>query len=202
MQVPLPGRLVARPGGAAEDRLPVVRRRVAVAPADVPAATGLRDERFDPPHSTVHTGIIHGGTARNIIPKECYLNWEIRPLPGENADALVKRFTDRCEDYLKDMRKIYSDANIVTRPVSRMTAVTLPAHAGHAGQLVKHCAQSNQEFAVSFGTEAGIFNDYGIPAIVCGPGSITQAHQPNEYISLAQLDEGAAFMMRLADACS
>lgn len=163
---------------------------------------GKRDERFDPPYSTVHTGIIEGGTARNIIPKECRINWEIRPLPGENAEILIKRFHDYAATLLKEMRKTYDKADIVTVPKSRMAAVTLPAHGTSQAQLVKLCAQANQEFAVSFGTEAGVFNDHGIPAIVCGPGNIEQAHKPNEFIDAQQIAKCVEFMLRLCQEVS
>lgn len=163
------------------------------------SGSGLRDERFDPLHSTIHVGIIEGGTARNIIPKECRICWEIRPLPGEDTAPLIARFNEKCETLLKDMQKIYAGAAIVTVPKSRMLAVTLPANATQQAQLVKHCASSNQEFAVSFGTEAGVFGDHKIPAIICGPGSIEQAHKPNEFIEIAQIEKCVEFMEKLSD---
>jgi len=165
-------------------------------------ASGMKDSRFDPPYSTVHTGIIEGGTARNIIPKVCRLNWEIRPLPGENTDLLMQRITAHCDTLKAQMRKTYDKADIITVKKSNMTPVTLPAHATQQAQLVKYCAQANQEFAVSFGTEAGVFGDHGIPAIVCGPGSIEQAHKPNEFIEIAQITKCIEFMLRLIDEIS
>ncbi len=156
------------------------------------ADSGLRDPRFDPVYSTVHVGVIHGGTARNIIPRECHFNWEIRPLPGDDADMLLARFHDYC-------RNTYPAIDIVTQPRSRMNGVTLPAHASEACSMVMRCARSNHENAVSFGTEAGVFNDHGIPAIICGPGNIEQAHKPNEFIETSQLEAGVAFMRRLCE---
>jgi acetylornithine deacetylase len=161
------------------------------------AEKGLRDERFDPPYSTVHTGVITGGTARNIIPKECHFNWEIRPLPGDDAAAILKRFTEHCVLREKEMKEIFPLASIISKPMSRMSGVTLPAHATDSCQLVKRCAHTNQEFAVSFGTEAGVFQDHGVPAIICGPGNIEQAHKPNEFIDIAQIDACVEFMLRL-----
>jgi acetylornithine deacetylase len=161
------------------------------------AASGKRDERFDPPYTTVHVGTISGGTARNIIARECRFQWEIRPLPGDDADALTARFDKRCQELLAGMRKVSPGADISTRSMSRMTGVTLPTEAKAACATVMRCAQTNQEFAVSFGTEAGVFNDHGVPAIICGPGNIEQAHKPNEFIERAQIRECVAFMLRL-----
>jgi len=161
------------------------------------SATGKHDERFNPPHSTVHTGLMHGGTARNIIPRECIFQWEIRPLPGEDYESLIGAYEKHCDTLRTAMKKIYKDADITTRPISRMAGVTLPASANRSCQLVMRSAQTNRELAVSFGTEAGVFNDHGIPAIICGPGNIEQAHKPNESIERAQIRACVEFMLRL-----
>ncbi|MDX1975095.1 MAG: acetylornithine deacetylase [Rickettsiales bacterium] len=161
---------------------------------------GLQDTRFDPPYSTVHVGVIQGGTARNIIPKECRFNWEIRPLPGDDADALFARFERYCSEQRSLIKQRHKEADIITRPVSRMLGVTLPPGSDRYKQLVMQCAQTNQEQAVAFGTEAGVFNAHHIPAIICGPGNIKQAHQPNEFIELSQLASGIDFMERLCEA--
>lgn len=164
------------------------------------AASGNKDPRFDPPSSTVHVGIIHGGTARNIIPRECHFNWEIRPLPGEDADALFQRFDQKCDELRARMKASYDGADIVTEPKSRMSGVTLPAHASESCNMVMRCALTNQQHAVSFGTEAGVFNDHGVPAIICGPGNIEQAHKPNEFIAVSQIEACVAFLRRLCQA--
>jgi acetylornithine deacetylase len=161
--------------------------------------SGKQDPRFDPSFSTVHVGVIHGGTARNIIPKECRFNWEIRPLPGEQADRIYARFEAHCQQKMVMLRARHPDAGIVTRPISHMTAVTLPVHAAESCRQVMHCARSNRELAVSFGTEAGVFNEHGIPAIICGPGNIEQAHKPNEFIATSQIGECVEFMSRLME---
>lgn len=163
---------------------------------------GMRDERFNPPYSTVHTGIINGGTARNIIPKECVFQWEIRPLPGERYEEIVDRHRRRCDELLVLMRKVYKASDISNRPMSHMSGVTLPASADAFCQSVMRSALTNRELAVSFGTEAGVFNDHGIPAIICGPGSIEQAHKPNEFIDPQQIHECIAFMLRLTSEAS
>ncbi len=159
--------------------------------------SGFKDARFDPPHSTVHVGLIHGGTARNIIPKECSFQWEIRPLPGDNPAALLTRFEERCHELMANMQKTSPQAKIVTLPMSHMDGVTLPESAFDARELLMYCAKANAEQVVSYGTEAGVFQNHGIPAIICGPGNIEQAHKPNEYIDPAQIHACVLFMQRL-----
>ena len=161
------------------------------------AASGLRDERFTPPHTTIHTGLIHGGTARNIIPRECIFQWEIRPLPGDNYQRLLDRFHEKCTELQTAMQHIHPQASITSRPISTMAGVTLPASAQSSCHTVMRCAHTNAEHAVSFGTEAGVFNDHGVPAIICGPGDIQQAHKPNEFIELSQIRACIEFMLRL-----
>lgn len=159
------------------------------------ADSGARDTRFEPPHSTVHVGIIHGGVARNIIAKECRFVWEIRPLPGIDPDPWLARFEAYCENHRRQM----PGGSIVTTPVSRMLGVALPAGAQPHLAAVMRAAQTNREHAVSFATEAGVFNAFGIPSIICGPGSIDQAHQPDEFIETAQIDACIDFLRRLVD---
>lgn len=163
------------------------------------SVSGMRDARFNPPYSTVHVGTVRGGTARNIIPRECAFQWEIRPLPGEDYEAIIHGFREQCRVLESEMRKTHAQAGIVTQPKSHMAGVTLPAEAHLYCQLVMRCAQTNHEHAVSFGTEAGVFNDYGVPAIICGPGSIEQAHKPNEFIELSQIRACVEFMLRLTE---
>ncbi len=162
------------------------------------AQSGLRDERFSPPYSTVHTGIIHGGTARNIIPRECRFQWEIRPLPGEKYEVIVQRHEERCRALEEKMRLVHPSCAIHNRPMSHMSGVTLPATAQACCASVMRAGKTNRELAVSFGTEAGVFNDHGIPAIICGPGSIEQAHKPNEFIEPQQVRACVDFILRLA----
>lgn len=164
------------------------------------AAAGQRDERFDPAHSTIHVGLINGGTARNIIPRECRFQWEIRPLPGENFQLLLDRFSTACAELQTEMQKTFPAASITSRPMSTMSGVTLPASAQSSCHTVMRCAHTNSEHAVSFGTEAGIFNEHGVPAIICGPGDIQQAHKPNEFIEMSQIRACIEFLLRLTTA--
>lgn len=163
------------------------------------ASEGPHNTRFEPAHSTVHVGIIHGGVARNIIAKECRLVWEIRPIPGADPDAWLKQFEDYCGNWRTRMKAFSPQADIVTRPMSRMMGVSLPKSAGTDLSRVMRAAQTNDDIAVAFATEAGVFNEFGIPSIICGPGSIDQAHQPNEFIAAGQMHACVDFLQRLTE---
>lgn len=161
------------------------------------ALSGAQDARFDPPHTTVHVGTLHGGTARNIIPLEASFHWEIRPLPTDNADAIFERFKHFSAQLETKMKAVHPECGITTRPISRMTGVTLPDHAAPHCADIMRLAKTNAQLSVSFGTEAGVFNDHGIPAIICGPGDIAQAHKPNEFIEIAQIEACVQMMLQL-----
>jgi len=95
------------------------------------------------------------------------------------------------------MQATCASARIESKPMSRMLGVTLPPHATQHAAAVKRAAGTNQELAVSFGTEAGVFNASGIPSIICGPGSIDQAHKPNEFVEIRQLESCLAFLRKV-----
>jgi acetylornithine deacetylase len=157
--------------------------------------------RFDPPYTTVHVGVIAGGTARNIMAKSCAFNWEFRGLPSldpQEIPARLDRFAN--EVALKRLNRFGEFGRIETK-----LAVAVPGLAPDPGSVAEvlalRLAGRNQTQTVPFGTEAGHYQAAGIPTVVCGPGSINQAHQPDEYITLEQFEAGAAFMRRLAAAC-
>ncbi len=155
--------------------------------------------RFDPPYTTVHVGTIKGGTALNIIPKTCEFFWEFRPLPTEDPDALLERFLHFAEhEVLPDLKAISDDCEIVTRPSAGIPPLA-PLDGSPAETLTLMLAQQNETEAVSFGTEAGIFQGAGVPTVVCGPGNILQAHTPNEFIEVAQIEKCMTFLDRLVD---
>lgn len=159
----------------------------------------LQNRRFDPPYSSIHVGTIRGGTALNIVPRECRFKWEIRPIPDDDVDATVEQFKKFCSDEIEPaMKAIAGDTGIETK-----TGVSIPAlkpDPGSAAEtLVKALTGQNSTEAVAYGTEGGQFQAAGLPTVVCGPGSIEQAHQPNEWISLAQVKAGADFIGKLID---
>jgi acetylornithine deacetylase len=150
-----------------------------------------KDPRFDPPFSTVHVGIIHGGTARNILAKQCVFYWEFRGLPGvaqnlalAHIDAYAARITN-------------PKVRVETQTEAEVPGL-IPAPGSAAEELALKLARAERTVTVSYASEAGQFQAAQIPTVVCGPGSIEQAHQPDEYIEVSELEAGIGFMRRLA----
>ncbi len=154
---------------------------------------------FDPPYTTIDLGIIKGGTANNIIPEYTTIEWGFRLIPDDDADQLQKRVTDFIDKeitpYLQDQSP---ETGVSTEITNRMIAL-IPDEQSPAEQLIRHLTGLNNSDVVSFGTEAGAFQNSGIPAVVFGPGSITQAHQPDEFIEIDQLGQCIDFICKLAD---
>ncbi len=163
------------------------------------AARGDASGRFEPPYTTINVGVIEGGTALNIIPKRCRFSWEYRLLPDQDEDEIAARFEAFAREVLlPEMRAVSADAAIVTEPRARVPG--LRAQEGsEAETLVMALAGTNQTYAASFGTEAGLFQQAEIPAVICGPGDIAQAHKPDEFIALAQVEACEAFLRRLVE---
>ncbi len=157
--------------------------------------------RFDPPYSTVHCGGIHGGTARNILARRCEIIWEYRGLPDAPLDAARRAFDAYAErEVMPRLNRFHAGGRIET--VTEVEVPGLRAEPGSAAEaLALRLAQSNSTVAVPFATEAGRFQAAGIPTVVCGPGSIDQADQPDEYIAVSEIEKGIAFMRRLIDVC-
>jgi acetylornithine deacetylase len=157
--------------------------------------------RFDPPYTTVHVGVIAGGTARNIMAKSCAFSWEFRGLPSLDPQEIPTRLDRFAQEVaLKRLNRFGEFGRIETE-----LAVAVPGLAPDPGSaaevLALRLAGRNRTQTVPFGTEAGHYQAAGIPTVVCGPGSIDQAHQPDEFITLEQFEAGAAFLRRLAAAC-
>ena len=159
---------------------------------------GPLDPRFTPPYSTLHVGKIRGGTARNILARECAFQWEFRGLPGaRTASALAKVAAYVDAVALPRLRRFVSDPTIAT-----ILEVDVPPLAAEPGSTAEALALmlvgSNRAVAVSYATESGHFQAAGIPTVVCGPGSIDQAHKPDEFVAETQLAACLAFLDRLA----
>ena len=157
-----------------------------------------RYEGFDVPFSTASVGQFHGGIADNVVPRDAEFRYEFRNLPTADAALMQKEVLAYAERAEPAMKKIAPETGF-----SFETICEVPAFLGSAGdavtQLAQRLAGTGRTTLVAFGTEAGIFKNAGIPTVVCGPGSITQAHQPDEYVSLEQLARCEAFMKGLAD---
>jgi acetylornithine deacetylase len=160
---------------------------------------GPFDPGFDPPYTTFNVGEISGGTAVNIIARNCRLAWEFRPIPAVDPAAIiaeVERYL--AQDLLPRMRRRAPEAALDLRE-SCVVPPLVPRPGSAAEALVRRLTGANETIGLAFGTEAGQFQEIGIDAIVCGPGSIEQAHQPDEFIELSQIAAGEAFLRRLID---
>ncbi|HCV20890.1 MAG: acetylornithine deacetylase [Arenicellales bacterium] len=151
---------------------------------------------FEPHHSTVHVGIIQGGTALNIISRDCEFVWDIRNIPPDDPQVLVDQFEQYCRDeVLPEMRRRHPDCSITTELLAQAPAFGMSDSPALA--LVQSLTGQSNTGQVSYAAEAGLFQAAGLPVVLCGPGSIDQAHQPNEYISLSQVAAGEAFLRDL-----
>ena len=142
---------------------------------------------FTPPYSTLQIGRIKGGLARNVIADQCVVDWELRPVVPEDG----KFVNESIETYVKDvllpeMKKVYSKANIEKEIIGEIIGFT-KEEKSDAVNLVCNLTGDNSRDVVSFGTEAGLFQEIGISTVVCGPGSIEQAHKIDEHVSFDQL---------------
>ena len=159
-------------------------------------AEGDPTRRFDPPYSTIHVGVIEGGTAKNIIPRRCAFQWETRLLPTAEPDFVPRRFESFARSLEPAMKAVAPEAGIATEAVNSVPGLA-PEKDSPAEHLALHLAGANATHAVSYCTEAGLFQQIGIPAVICGPGSIEQAHKPDEYIDISELRKCEAFMSKL-----
>ena len=159
---------------------------------------GKRDDAYDVPYTTAHVGTIRGGTALNIVPRDCTFDFEIRHLPFDDPDRFIRDVEQFAAGFLPAMHAVDAGTYIEFDNLS-----TLPGFDTHDGSEVTalgHACNATQEVGkVSFGTEASLFHGASIPTIICGPGHIAQAHQPNEWVSLDQIARCEAFMQRLVD---
>jgi acetylornithine deacetylase len=158
---------------------------------------GPFDDSFDPPYTTVNIGTVTGGTAVNIIARQCRLEWEFRPIPGVDPESIRHRFDAFVATaLLPRMRQVAPEADITTQIICAI-APLVPEADSPAEALVRLLTGANQAGGVAFATEGGLFQAAGVPAVVCGPGSIEQAHQPNEFIALTQIEACVDFLRKL-----
>lgn len=151
---------------------------------------------FDPPYTNAHVGTIHGGTANNITAKECSFVMGFRVVPGEDPADYRDAYLAKVAEVEAGMKAVHPEARIEIDPMFSVPGLQ-PENGGEAEMLVRSLTGDNASHKVSYGTEAGQFQEAGYSAIVCGPGSIAQAHQPNEYIEMAEFEAGTKFMQQL-----
>jgi acetylornithine deacetylase len=163
-------------------------------------AIGDATNSYDPPYSTIHVGVISGGTANNIVPKTCSFNWETRLLPTADENYVPDRITALTRKLEPAMKAVSPDAGIAFEQANAVPGLAAEKDSP-AEQLALQCSHSNSTHTVSYCTEAGLFQQAGIPAVVCGPGSIEQAHKPDEFIAVSELRACEVFLRRLAEKC-
>ena len=155
------------------------------------------DPRFDPPHSTVQATVIHGGTAVNILAREAEVTWEYRCLPDRDPANIIARVKERAAaEVLPKYQRRAAEAALYTTLQAHYPGLTMDEDSP-AIRLARELTGANQAEAVAYGTEAGHFQSYGIPAVICGPGSIEQAHRPDEFCALSELEACEAFLRKV-----
>ncbi len=151
---------------------------------------------FDPPFTTCHVGMIEGGTAHNITAKDCHFIMDFRVVPGEDSASWRDAYLAEVRRVEAEMQAVHPDAKIEISKVFDVPGL-VPESDGEAETLVRSLTGDNGSHVVSYGTEAGQFQHAGYSAVICGPGDIAQAHQPNEYVTVAQFNAGHDFMQKL-----
>jgi acetylornithine deacetylase len=159
------------------------------------------DPLFDPPYSTINVGTITGGTARNILARQCVLEWECRFLPAQPARWILERLEQEVEGHILPALRRHAPAASMVTQVDHEVPALVATPGSREESLVLHLARSNHTIGVPFATEAGHFRAAGLPTLVCGPGSINQAHQPDEWLAIEQVDACIAFLCCLAHYC-
>lgn len=162
---------------------------------------GDPENGFDPPWSTVNVGLISGGTQKNIVPSSCEFRWECRPLPMEDIDASFAPYYEFENELRNRMQAAHPSTDIATTLINRVAGLQTPPNS-EVEVLAKRAARRNDTGTVSFASEAGLFQETGVPTVLCGPGSIDQAHKADEFLSIEQLDRGIEFVESLVQAVS
>jgi acetylornithine deacetylase len=165
-------------------------------------AHGARDGAYDVPFTTLHVGTFQGGTALNIVPERAVAVCEVRAIAADDPDAIIADLRDFIATHIDPRMKAVDrqagmDIDVFASIPGLDTAADAPITT-----LAKSLAGRNAHGKVAYGTEAGLFHQAGIPTVVIGPGNIAQAHQPDEYIDIDQLQACGAFIDRLIDACA
>ena len=153
---------------------------------------------FEPPCTTAHVGTVHGGTAENITAKDCRFIMGFRVVPGDDPEVWKARYMDKVREVEAGMKAVAPSAFIKVVPSFGVPGL-VPEEDGAAEAIARRLTGDNAENVVSYGTEAGQFQRGGFSAVICGPGSIDQAHQQNEFIEISQFEAGWAFIEKLVD---
>ena len=166
--------------------------------ADRLAQLETRDYGFKVPYSTLSTGLIRGGIAANVVPKDCEFQFDMRTLPQASPDALYQEIRTQAEQLAREMQAIDPQAGIDLVWTSKTAGLA----ANETDAIVRWAMQLSKNHSVgkvSYGTEAGLFQKMGVPTVICGPGDIAEAHRPNEFVALDQLAQCESFMNRILE---
>ena len=157
----------------------------------------LCDSRFEPPFTTVQTGVISGGRALNIVPAECRFDFEIRSLPAQNPKEVAQKLERYArEEVLPKMHGVDASTDIQFSELSSYPGLDTHSESDAANLAAEVC-ESGEFSTVAFGTEGGLYDAIGIPTVICGPGSMDQGHKPDEFITIEQLEACDAMLARL-----
>lgn len=161
--------------------------------------SGDPENGFTPYYTTVDCGLISGGTAQNIIPALCQFAWGFRNVPGDDTQKLTDEVFDFIEREIEPGLKAVSPSAGVTHELRHYLPAMIPDEQSPAESLLRHLTGLNQSGRVAYGTEAAHFQNAGVPGVIFGPGSIEQAHLPDEYIDVSQMEAGHEFIHQLTD---
>jgi acetylornithine deacetylase len=163
------------------------------------ATHGPRDGDYDVAYTTLHVGKIAGGEVMNIVPNHCSFDFEIRYLPQDDESAIAAKIRSAAERVAASFRHVHAGARFEFQPLQSYPALDTPVDS-EAVHFVRALTGGNSTGKITFGTEGGLFQQaLGIPAVICGPGSIAVAHKPDEYVSAEQLSQCDAMLARLLD---
>lgn len=160
------------------------------------------DKRFHPPHTTIHVGMMQGGIAPNVIADKAHFYWDVRTIPMDDVNSIVKEFEEYCEARESEMKKIFPGFSIRTVENHPEVPHLDTADDAEVVDLIKKISENSKLNTVSYASEAGQFANAGFQSVICGPGSIAQAHRPNEFIDKVQLEKGAEMLRRLVSEMS
>ena len=165
-------------------------------------AQGRTDDRFTPNHSSIHIGTIEGGLAPNIIADRCVFHWDVRVIPGDSMNDIREEFEAYCQERETILKEKFSDFKIeVKEHHPPVPPLDTPEHLSVV-ELIKELSGNDKLQTVAYGAEAGQFSNGGFETVICGPGSIAQAHRADEFIGVEQLEKGVAFIKKLIDKLS
>jgi acetylornithine deacetylase len=166
------------------------------------AKEGARDDLYDVPFTTAHTGYLHGGTALNIVPDIATFEFEFRVLSVDKSSVLANEVIDYARNVLEpEMKKVAPEAGFEFQDRSEFAGLDTSPDA-EVTQLAKQLTGRNSHAKVAYGTEGGLFSAAGIPTVVCGPGNIDQAHKADEFIRITELEKCGQFLDRLIGLCA